>query len=86
MRLINNLLNGDFMQKEQPTFHLISKAPSILGITNGMLDSSKEQLISMEKIKDKPYVLTDELINRSITSQNEDLVFYDNAIYGEKRN
>ena len=44
------------MQKEQPTFHLISKAPTILGITNGMLDSSKEQLISMEKIKDKPYV------------------------------
>ena len=44
------------MQKEQPTFHPISKAPSILGVTNGMLDSSKEQLVSMEKIKDKPYV------------------------------
>ena len=79
MQLINNLLNGDFMQKEQPTFHPISKAPSILGITNDMLDSSKEQLVSMEKIKDKPYVLTDELIKRSIklyTSQNEDLEFF----------
>ena len=79
MQLINNLLNDDFMQKEQPTFHPISKAPSILGITNGMLDSSKEQLVSMEKIKDKPYVLTDELIKRSIklyTSQNEDLEIF----------
>ena len=67
------------MRKEQPTFHPISKAPSILGITNGMLDSSKEQLVNMEKIKDKPYVLTDELINRSIklyTSQNEDLEIF----------
>ena len=67
------------MRKEQPTFHPISKAPSILGITNGMLDSSKEQLVSMEKIKDKPYVLTDELIKRSIklyTSQNEDLEIF----------
>ena len=64
------------MQKQQPTFHPISKAPSFLEITHGMLESSKEQLVNMENIKDKPYVLNDELINRSIklyTSQNEDL-------------
>jgi len=64
------------MQKQQPTFHPISKALSILEITHGMLESSKEQLVNMENIKDKPYVLNDELNNRSIklyTSQNEDL-------------
>jgi len=64
------------MQKQQPTFHHISKALSILEITHGMLESSKDQLVNMENIKDKPYVLNDELINRSIklyTSQNEDL-------------
>ena len=77
------------MQKEQPTFHPISKAPSILGITNGMLDSSKEQLVSMKKIRDKPYVLTDELIKRSIklyTSQNEDLeIFFTAMLYMERK-
>jgi len=64
------------MQKQQPTFHPISKALSILEITHSMLESSKDQLVNMENIKDKPYVLNDELINRSIklyTSQNEDL-------------
>ena len=64
------------MQKQQPIFHPISKALSILEITHDMLESSKEQLVNMENIKDKPHVLNDELINRSIklyTSQNKDL-------------
>ncbi len=64
------------MQKQQPTFYPISKALSILEITHGMLESSKDQLVNMENIKDKPYVLNDELIKRSIklyTVQNKDL-------------
>ena len=64
------------MQKQQPTFHPVSKASSILEITHDMLESSREQLVNMEKVKDKPHVLNDELINRSIklyTSQNVDL-------------
>ena len=75
-----------FMQKQQPTFHHISKALSILEITHGMLESSKDQLVNMENIKDKPYVLNDELINRSIklyTSQNEDLdIFLQQCVIG----
>lgn len=64
------------MQKQQPTFHPISKALSFLEITDGMLKSSQEQLVNMKNIKDKPHILNDELINRSVklyTSQNEDL-------------
>ncbi len=63
------------MKKEQPIFHPISKALTILEITRGMLESSKDQFENMKKIKDKPHILNDELINRSIklyTEQNED--------------
>ena len=62
------------MQKKQPNFYPISKALTILELNRGMLDSSKEQLENMKDAKDKPYVLDDELINRSIklyTEQNE---------------
>ena len=40
-----------------------------------MLDSSKEQLETMKKAKDRPNILDDKIINRSIklyTKQNED--------------
>lgn len=63
------------MQKQQPNFHPITKALTILEITRGMLDSSRQQLENMQDAKDKPHVLDDELINRSIklyTEQNED--------------
>jgi len=40
-----------FMQKQQPIFHPISKALSILEITHSMLESSKDQLVNMESIR-----------------------------------
>ena len=64
------------MQKQQPTFHPISKASSFLEITGGMLKSAKEQLVNMENIQNQPHILDDELINRSVklfTAQNKDL-------------
>ena len=63
------------MQKNQPNFHPITKALNILEIIRGMLDSSKQQLENMQGAKDKPHVLDDEIINRSIelyTAQNKD--------------
>ena len=54
------------MQKQQPTFHPISKASSFLEITGGMLKSAKEQLVNMENIQDQSHILDDELINRSV--------------------
>ena len=63
------------MQKNQPNFHPITKALNILEIIRGMLDSSKQQLENMQEAKDKPHVLDDEIINRSIelyTAQNKD--------------
>ena len=63
------------MQKQKPNFHHITEAITILEITRGMLDSSKEQLETMKKAKDRPNILDDKIINRSIklyTKQNED--------------
>ena len=78
------------MQKQKPNFHHITEAITILEITRGMLDSSKEQLETMKKAKDRPNILDDKIINRSIklyTKQNEDSdVFYNNVRYGEKIN
>jgi len=63
------------MQKATPNFQPISKALYLLELTRGNLESSKEQLENMQKVKNKPHVLDDEMIDRSIclyTAQNED--------------
>ena len=63
------------MQNKQPNFHPISKALTILELNRGMLDSSRQQLENMQDAKDKPHVLDDKIINRSIklyTEQNKD--------------
>ena len=63
------------MQKQKPNFHPITEAITILEINRGMLDSSKEQLETMKEAKDRPHILDDKIINRSIklyTKQNED--------------
>lgn len=62
--------------KEKQKFHPFSMLPTILMISEGQLESSKEQLINMEAVKDKPHVLDDEIINRSLklyNEQNEDV-------------
>jgi len=54
----------------------ITKALSILELTKDMLDASREQLETMQQVKDKPYLLGDALINRSLksyTAQNEEI-------------
>lgn len=63
------------MSKQEIIFHPITKAVAILEIARGMLDSSKEQLETMEQVKDRPHVLDDAIINRSLKlypEQNED--------------
>jgi hypothetical protein len=57
--------------KEKPIFHPLSMLPTILMISEGQLESSKEQLINMKAVEDKPYVLDDEVINRSLKLYNE---------------
>jgi hypothetical protein len=63
------------MQDDNLKLQPISMALYILELTRGDLDSSKEQLENMQEIKHKPYILDDEMINRSIrlyAAQNED--------------
>lgn len=62
--------------KKKPNFHPLSMLPTILMVSKGQLESSKEQLINMKAVEDKPYVLDDEIINRSLklySEQNEDV-------------
>lgn len=59
---------------KEKIFHPLSMLPTILMISEGQLESSKEQLINMKAIEGKPHVLDDEIINRSLklyTEQNE---------------
>ena len=61
------------MQKSALNFQPISKALYLLELTRG----TKEQLEKMQKAKNRPHVLDDEMIDRSIclyTAQNENNV------------
>jgi cystathionine beta-lyase family protein involved in aluminum resistance len=60
---------------EKRNFQPITKALAILEITRGMLDSSRDQLETMQQVKDRPHILDDAIIDRSLklyTAQNED--------------
>ena len=62
------------MQNTLPNFQPISKALYLLELTRGNLESSKEQFKNMQEVKNKPHILDDEMIDRSIrlyTAQNE---------------
>ncbi len=58
------------MKKEQQ-YHPLSMLPTLLNISEGQLESSKEQLINMKAVDGKPHVLDDEIINRSLTLYTE---------------
>lgn len=58
------------MKKEQQ-FHPLSMLPTLLTVSEGQLDSSREQLISMKAVEDKPHVLDDKIINRSLKLYND---------------
>jgi len=58
------------VNKQELILHPITKAVTFLEITRGMLDSSKEQLETMQKAKDRPHILDDATINRSFKLYN----------------
>lgn len=62
---------------KQPNFHPLSMLPTILMISEGNLESSKKQLINMKAVEDKPHVLDDEIINRSLKLYNEQNEYID---------
>ena len=60
---------------KQPIWHPPSMIPIYLEVSQGMLDSSKEQLVNLKAVKGKAYVLSDKEINRCLklyTEMNED--------------
>lgn len=54
------------LQDKKPIFHALAMLPTILEVVRGMLESSEEHLRVMEKTIDKPSVLDDKLIERSL--------------------
>lgn len=78
------------MQDDNLKLQPISMALYILELTRGDLDSSKEQLKNMQEIKHKPYILDDEMINRSIRYMRHrmriTLLFCSNVLFGKRKN
>ncbi|MFU7501953.1 MAG: hypothetical protein ACE1S7_00390 [Candidatus Tisiphia sp.] len=66
-------------EKQQPIFHPLSMIATISAIVKGMLEASEEQLKNMTTVIDRPHVLDDEIINRSVklyNKQNTDIEFF----------
>lgn len=66
-------MNSDRVLNPQP----VSMIPVCLHISTGLREASQESLASFIEAQDKPYVLTDDIIERSInlyTEQNEDIL------------
>lgn len=67
------------MEKAQPTFQPITMIPTLLKISNEMLLTSKAQLTNMKIAKDKPHILDDDIIDRSLNlykHQNDDSAIF----------
>ena len=63
------------MHKNKPNFHPVTKALSMLELNRYTLENSRDYLKTMHQAKDRPHILDDDIINRSIklhTAQNED--------------
>jgi len=62
-----------------PQFHPTSMIPTLLKISDGSLDAAKEQLANMQLAQDKPHILDDDFIKRSLTlcrNQKQDSEFF----------
>lgn len=67
------------MTNKQPIFQSLSKIRNILEITHIMLEESKEQLGRMREVKEKPHILDNDIVSRSLKlykEQNEDAKFF----------
>ena len=61
--------------KKEPNFQPLSMILTVFMVEKGLLDSSKQQLENIKAVENKPHVLDDEIIKRSLrlyTEQNED--------------
>jgi hypothetical protein len=78
------------MSKPQPTFQPLTMIPTVLQITDDMWVEAKKQLTTMKVAKEKPHILDDAIIERSLKlykEQNEDSAFfYNNVASGNKSN
>lgn len=67
------------MSKPQPTFHPLTMIPTLLKITDDMLVAAKEQLANMKIAKEKPHILDDDIVERSLKlhkEQNDDSALF----------
>jgi len=71
--VVTDKTNGSFQ------FHPTSMIPTLLKISDGSLDAAKEQLANMQSAQDKPHILDNDFIKRSLTlckNQKQDSEFF----------
>lgn len=64
---------------ESPQFHPTSMIPTLLKLSDGSLDAAREQLANVQLAQDKPHILDDDFIKRSLTlcrNQKQDSEFF----------
>lgn len=67
------------MTNKQPIFQPLSEIRNTLEMTHIMLEESKEQLRRMREAKEKPHILDNDIVSRSLKlykEQNEDSKFF----------
>ena len=76
---LSKFSQGNYMTNKQPAFQSLSKIRNILEMTHIMLEESKEQLRRMREAKEKPHILDNDIVDRSLKlykDQNEDSKFF----------
>lgn len=62
-----------------PQFHPTSMIPTLLKLSDGSLDAAREQLANIQSAQDKPHILDDDFVKRSLTlcrNQKQDSEFF----------
>ena len=75
-------------QKQRPHWQPITRLPLIATAIDGMLETTQEQLETLERVRPKPYVLDDHTVARlirSFTTQLNDLGLYQEQLARWKR-
>ena len=58
---------GEYKTSEFPQFHPTSMIPTLLKLSDGSLDAAREQLANVQLAQDRPHILDDDFIKRSLT-------------------
>jgi hypothetical protein len=67
------------MPNPPPVFHPVTMIPTVLKITDDSVVEAKEQLARIKIVKERPHILDDDLVERSLKlykEQNDDSAYF----------